>query len=49
MEMIAEQDQRKLFYQAKKRFWGRGHVLLGYDVSDKKLIEMESSNPALMQ
>ncbi len=37
-DMIAERTREKLFYQAQKGFWGGGHVLLGYDVVDKKLV-----------
>ena len=37
-DMIAERTREKLFYQAQKGFWGGGHVLLGYDILDKKLI-----------
>ncbi|MBA4313094.1 MAG: hypothetical protein C0417_10745 [Chlorobiaceae bacterium] len=37
-DMIAERTREKLYSQAQKGYWGGGHVLLGYDVKDKKLI-----------
>ena len=37
-DMIAERTREKLYNQAKSGYWGGGHVLLGYDVADKKLV-----------
>ena len=38
-DLIAERTREKLYSQAQKGYWGGGHVPLGYDVVDKKLIE----------
>ncbi len=37
-DMIAKRTREKLYNQAKNGYWGGGHVLLGYDVVDKKLV-----------
>jgi len=37
-DMIAERTREKLYNQAKSGYWGGGHVLLGYDAIDKKLV-----------
>ena len=37
-DMIAERTREKLYNQAKSGYWGGGHVPLGYDVVDKKLV-----------
>lgn len=38
-DMIAERTREKLYTQARSGYWGGGHVPLGYDVVDKKLIQ----------
>lgn len=37
-EIIAERTREKLYYQATKGYWKGGHLPLGYDLKDKKLI-----------
>ena len=37
-DMIAERTREKLYNQAKSGYWGGGHVLLGYDAIEKKLV-----------
>ena len=48
-DMIAERTREKLYSQAKEGYWGGGHVPLGYDVVDKKLIQSPKESEIVKQ